>query len=202
MNLSSFTAQYKASLLDSVRAFAEADYPRHVATALAALSSVKPQRRMAIVRLEPGRSLYLCPADLTRVHACWWGRSHKAHGRPWDDDYPGALPEWRVVTTAANERLLRCHPAPSGKQLLVLGNACEIEYHADHVLTENECSLDAEELDLLLLRAQAEAMRELSMKNATTAYQLREGISATPKNGTPAYLYQELLAEFERRLMR
>ena len=86
--------------------------------------------------------------------------------------------------------------------LLVLGNACEIEYHADHVLTENECSLDAEELDLLLLRAQAEAMRELSMKNATTAYQLREGISATPKNGTPAYLYQELLAEFERRLMR
>ena len=50
--------------------------------------------------------------------------------------------------------------------------------------------------------AQAEAMRELSMKNATTAYQLREGISATPKNGTPAYLYQELLAEFERRLMR
>ena len=45
-------------------------------------------------------------------------------------------------------------------------------------------------------------MRELSMKNATTAYQLREGISATPKNGTPAYLYQELLAEFERRLMR
>ena len=102
----------------------------------------------------------------------------------------------------AARRLLRCHPAPSGKQLLVLGNACEIEYHADHVLTENECSLDAEELDLLLLRAQAEAMRELSMKNATTAYQLREGISATPKNGTPAYLYQELLAEFERRLMR
>ena len=45
-------------------------------------------------------------------------------------------------------------------------------------------------------------MRELSMKNATTAYQLREGISATPKNGIPAYLYQELLAEFERRLMR
>lgn len=78
MNLSSFTAQYKASLLDSVRAFAEADYPRHVATALAALSSVKPQRRMAIVRLEPGRSLYLCPNDLTRVHACWWGRSSRS----------------------------------------------------------------------------------------------------------------------------
>ena len=81
MNLSSFTAQYKASLLDSVRAFAEADYPRHVATALAALSSVKPQRRMAIVRLEPGRPLYLCPNDLTRVPAGGGAATNPPAGR-------------------------------------------------------------------------------------------------------------------------
>ena len=49
-----------------------------------------------------------------------------------------------------------------------------------------------------MLRAQAEAMRELAAKNATTAYNIREGISATPKNGTPAYLYEQLLQEFER----
>ena len=79
---------------------------------------------------------------------------------------------------------------------------CEIEYTTAHVLTDTECSLNDEEQGLLLLRAQAEAMREIAMKNSTVSYQLREGISSTPKNGTPAYLYQELLAEFERRVAR
>lgn len=202
MTLTDAANRLKESLLDSTRAFADADYPRHIQAALAALNAVRPQRKVTVVVLSAGRSLYPCPADLKSVHACWWGRSAKAHTEVWADHHPGRLPEWGTSRNEAGVRFLRAQPAPSARQINLLGGDCELEYCADHVLNDSECTLDGEELDLLILRAQAEAMRELSLKNATTPYQLREGISSVPKNGTPAYLYQELLAEFDRRVAR
>lgn len=200
--LTDFTARLKSSLLDSVRAFNDQSYARHIQAALVALNEVRPQCKMAVVGLMTDRSLYPCPEDLTAVRACWWGRSKKTHGQPWDDDYPGRLPEWRPIKNTAGVRFLRAVPPPSATQMTVLGNECELDYYADHVFTDKECTLNTEELDLLLLRSQAEAMRELAIKNASTAYQLREGISSVPKNGTPAYLYTELMSEFARRAAR
>lgn len=188
-----FLARYKASLLDSVRAFADADLERHAETALAALSHIKPKLCVTWVQLAAGRNLYPCPANCRAVQAAYWGRSHKAHSQPWQDDAVGRLPEWSVTYNEAGERFLRAHPAPSVRQLDILGSIAEIEYRADWRWDEVRGMEN-----LLLLRAQAEAMRELAAKNATTAYNIREGISATPKNGTPAYLYEQLLQEFER----
>ncbi len=189
-----------SSMLDSKRMFKDEDYPRLLRTALAALNAVHPLHKVEVLKLEAWQALYPCPEDLNSVFACWWGRSYKAHTAIWADDYPGRLPEWRVLP-GAQGRLLQAQPAPSARQIQILGNRCELEYCADHVLTDTACTLDSELLDLLHLRAQAEAMRDLAMRNATTSYQLREGIGSVPKNGTPAYLYQELLAEFERRVL-
>ena len=189
-----------SSMLDSKRMFKDEDYPRLLRTALAALNAVRPLHKVEVLELEAWQALYPCPEDLNSVFACWWGRSYKAHAAIWADDYPGRLPEWRVLP-GAQGRLLQAQPAPSARQIQILGNRCELEYCADHVLTDTACTLDSELLDLLHLRAQAEAMRDLAMRNATTSYQLREGIGSVPKNGTPAYLYQELLAEFERRVL-
>ena len=189
-----------SSMLDSKRMFKDEDYPRLLRTALAALNTVRPLHKVEVLELEAWQALYPCPEDLNSVFACWWGRSYKAHTAIWADDYPGRLPEWRVLP-GAQGRLLQAQPAPSARQIQILGNRCELEYCADHVLTDTDCTLDSELLDLLHLRAQAEAMRDLAMRNATTSYQLREGIGSVPKNGTPAYLYQELLAEFERRVL-
>ena len=180
--------------------FKDEDYPRLLRTALAALNAVRPLHKVEVLELAAWQALYPCPEDLNSVFACWWGRSYKARAVIWADDYPGRLPEWRVLP-GAQGRLLQAQPAPSARQIQILGNRCELEYCADHVLTDTDCTLDSELLDLLHLRAQAEAMRDLAMRNATTSYQLREGIGSVPKNGTPAYLYQELLAEFERRVL-
>jgi hypothetical protein len=49
---------------------------------------------------------------------------------------------------------------------------------------------------LLLLRAQAEAMLELTLRNAAKPVQLRDGLSGTPRNSTPAALHATLLAMF------
>lgn len=188
-----FLARYKGSLLDSVRAFADADLERHADIALAALSQIKPKRCTTVVSLVVWRSLYPCPANLRGIHACYWGRAHKASVQPWEDHYAGKLPEWSVTHNAAGERFLRVSPPPTFQQINTLGGYAELEYTADWEWDDVQ-SME----NLLMLRAQAEAMRELAAKNATTAYNIREGISSTPKNGTPAYLYEQLLQEFER----
>ena len=199
--------RYKESLLDAERAFEneqdiDAAYMRHLDVALQALSELRPQIKEVVLELVPFRSTYSAPVGILGVQACYWGRNAKAAMQPWEDGYVGRLPTWTVYTNTADIRYLRATPAPSAAQIQVAGSACEIAYKLAHVLNDTECTLDAEEQGLLVLRAQAEAMREVAMKNSTVAYQLREGISSTPKNGTPAYLYQELLAEFERRATR
>ena len=40
-------------------------------------------------------------------------------------------------------------------------------------------------------------MRELAMRNVVTPQAMRDGYSSTPRNGTPAALYEALLAEFK-----
>ena len=196
------------SLLDAERTFGDdademkANYQRHLDVALQALSEARPQIKQTELQLVPFRSTYAAPSNIRAVHACYWGRTHKAVSQPWDDGYMGRLPQWTVYVNTADIRFLRATPVPTASQIQVAGSMCEIEYTTAHVLTDTECSLNDEEQGLLLLRAQAEAMREIAMKNSTVSYQLREGIGSTPKNGTPAYLYQELLAEFERRVAR
>ena len=47
------------------------------------------------------------------------------------------------------------------------------------------------------VRAQAEAMRELAMRNVVKPQQMRDGYTSMPRNGTPAALFETLLAEFK-----
>ena len=195
-------SRYGASLLDSKRAFNEVAIERHIDVALAALSEIRPQLKIAEIKVAAGRDRYPCPADLIRIHKCNWGISAKSSQRPWDDSYVGALPEWRVFRDPEGKLVLFADPAPTVLQERLIGSCCQLIYTAAHVLTEDECSLNDEEIGLLILRAQVEAMREISMKNTTQSYQLREGISSTPMNGTPAYLYITLMDEFKVRAYR
>ena len=55
---------------------------------------------------------------------------------------------------------------------------------------------------LLLLRAQAEACRELALRNVSKPVTMRDAVGSQPRNGTPSALYQMLLTEFETRVGR
>lgn len=203
MNLrNEILARYAESLLDSKRAFSDTDLPRHLDAALSALSEVRPQCKITLLNLVADRSIYPCPDDLLKVNKCLYGLNVKNSQNPWDDWYVGCLPHWHVFKNNNNQRVLFANPAPTTLQLTIIGPECEIIYCAGHVLADDECSLNKDEIGLLILRAQAEAMREISMKNTTQSYQLREGISSTPQNGTPAYLYKTLMEEFNVRVSR
>ncbi len=129
-----------------------------------------------------------------------YGRNHKANVPIWDDNRVGQLPELRICFNSAKERFLQLVPMPSERQINILGYICDYTYSADHIWTDTFCSFSTFEESLLLLRAQAEGMRELSMKNVTTPFQLREGVSAAPQNGTPAYLFSLLMEEFNAKV--
>lgn len=187
-----------ASFLDSKVQFKEPDYPRLIDTAVVEYSYRRPRERVLTMTLTAGCSLYECPDDLVRVLGHDWGRSIKVHGNPWDDGWPGQLPGMRVVEWG-DERALRLSPAPTARQIGLLGPFCTYRYAALHLLQDQGATFDEDGAGLVILRAQAEAMRELAMRNVDRPYQLRDGISAQPKNGTAGYLYQALLAEFNER---
>ena len=107
------------SLLDAERTFGDdaeemkANYQRHLDVALQALSEAKPQIKLTELQLVPFRSTYAAPSNIRAVHACYWGRTHKAVSQPWDDGYMGRLPQWTVYVNTADIRYLRATPAPT-----------------------------------------------------------------------------------------
>ncbi|AXF86763.1 hypothetical protein DTO96_102519 [Ephemeroptericola cinctiostellae] len=203
MNRPALLARHKAALLDAQRGFKEddTDYERHIATALIDLNQRRPRHAWASLTLEPKRRTYPCPSDLKHVYACHYGRDEKQQRDCWDPHYPiGRLPDVSVGWDADHCRFLNVHPIPSAMLLGVLGAQCDYEYTADHILTDEVCTLDEFEQGLLILRAQAEAMRELAMRNSTQPVQLRDGLTQGAANGTPSHLYSVLLAEFEQKV--
>jgi hypothetical protein len=66
------------------------------------------------------------------------------------------------------------------------------------VLGDNaaDTTVTAADRGLLLLRAQVEAMRELSVRAAAKPVQLRDGLSGVARNSTPAALHEVLLRVF------
>jgi len=196
----SLVSRLQASLINSADSFRPEDLQRHVDVGFAELCRFRHRTVYAGLDLQANVPQYPCPSTLSRVLACDWGRQSKAELQPWDDRWPGQLPQISVGYDESDNRVLLLQPAPTGRQLALLGSRCPYRYAAPHLMSDSHSSLTDEDAQLLILRAQAEAMRELAMHHASKPYQLRDGMSATPRNGMPGYLYSVLLEEFERRV--
>lgn len=190
--------RFRASLLDAAQAFQPADLVRLVDVAVVAYSERRPLEREGVLKVHARRAIYPCPPDLECVLACHWGRAEKTTRQPWDDNYPGHLPELSVSSTYMGT-VLKLSPAPNADLIARIGEACHYTYGAVHRLDDAGSSLTDGAVPLVILRAQVEAMRELAQKAVTRPMQMRDGLSAMPRNGTPAALYRYLLEEFERR---
>ena len=191
------TARLKGSFLDSVRAFKDDDYPRLLDVALSDVSRLRPRHVWSSLVVWAGQRTYECPADLKHVISSHWGRDQKQQRDPWAINYPVTrLPEMAIGYDPQGARVLVCVPSPDASLIAQLGAAFEYEYAANHILNETACSLTEFEQSLLIVRAQAEAMRELAMKHVTTPVQLKEGMTTSAANGTPTYLYGLLMDEF------
>lgn len=202
MSEASLVGDLKASLQDAAKAFTaanDADFKRHLA--VAALDFGRKRRRTLVgaAVLIADQARYAVPDKFFAFKSSLWGISPVLAPKPWERGYPGRLPDVLVVEEADGTKKLELTPAPTSSQISVLGSDFRFYYYAGHAIgaaAAGTTIFDGER-QLLLLRAQAEAVRELSMRNVAKPATLRDGVTGTPRNGTPAYLFEVLMKEFE-----
>jgi hypothetical protein len=196
-------ADFKASLMAAAAVFeasGDADFKRHLGVAAQAFGRIRPRTLIGTLTLVAEQPDYPAPADFAGFKSSLWGIAPKARVKPWEKSWPGRLPGVRYIETAADTRKLYLDPPPSAAQISALGSEFRYYYYARHAIDAADAAkttiLPAERA-LLILRAQAEAMRELAMRNIMKPVQMRDGVMSVTRNGTPAALYAALLAEFE-----
>jgi hypothetical protein len=202
MLLSDLVADHKAALMDSAALFtaaADADFIRHLTAALPDVSRLAPRTVQASITVAAGVRLYAAPADLVDVKYPLWGDAERARIPRHDPDYPRHLPKLRKAEDDG-VLSLALDPPPTACQISVCGADYPYRYYALHVLsdTAGATTLPEGKRDVLLLRALAEAMKELMNRNVHKPVQLRDGLQSGPKNGTPAAIYEALMEEWRR----
>lgn len=182
-----------ASAFDAVR---DDDFKRHLAVALTGMQAKRPRTLLGSITISADEVRYaISEADFAQYKTHVWGTRPL---KPWDPYYPGALPRVQAVHDVDGWALM-FDPAPAAEHITAYGSTFKFWYFGAHVLGADAADTTLAEADrsLLILRAQAEAMRELSMRNINKPVQLRDGFSGQPRNSTPAALYRELLREWE-----
>lgn len=200
MSRADLVADLKASLLDaagSFRAPLDADYDRHLNVALTALTAWRAHTMAGEITLSEGVDAYAAPADLWRFKLSLWGSPGGAMPKPWEKGWPGRLPTVRDISTAAGP-MLWLTPAPSAQQIAALGATYRFFYYARLTAGADAADTTVSEADrgLLILRAQAEAMRELAIREAVRPVTARDGVSGRPSSGTAAALHAQFLEQF------
>jgi hypothetical protein len=199
MSRGDLISDLKASLLDAANAFTaanDADFSRHLDKAADALTKVHPRLKTGTLPLVSGSPVYDAPDDLIGYRSELWFDANRI--KPWDPGYPGPAP---IVTLAEREGgfSIVFDPAPSYAQVGLFGSTFTYHYHAQHRIGDDaaDTTIRPGDRGLLLLRAQAEALLELSIRNVNKPVSLRDGTLGTPRNGTPAALFQVLLQQFK-----
>ena len=191
----------RLSLHDSALAFGEdADvFDRCVDIALKAFTRLRPHRQQVAVPWSFGGSDQDIPAEALRVAVVQWSDRVISQWRTAGYLSPPAPLQASIVQGSNGAKLRLAAPlhgkAPSAGTVYVT-------LHTPHTLPLTDADdipqtvPDADE-DLLLLRAQAEAMRELAARGITKPVTLRDGQSQGPRNGTPAAMQGRLLQEWQ-----
>ena len=204
MSLADLRADLQASLHDAAAVFADPeDFDRLLAAAGEDMGGSASESGSATLTLADsldlvaGQSEYPAPADFQRFKMGLWGTATVT--KPWDKNYPGRLPD---VFHCGDVLVLS--PAPTAAQIAILGSEYRYFYFASYVTTGpvDVTDIPPANRSLLLLRAQAEACREMALRNLAKPVTMRDGISGQTRNGTPASLYQSLLKEFYERIGR
>ncbi len=174
-----------------------------LSNALLDFSRVRRRTLAGKVALIAGQVVYDCPADFISFGVSYWGASQRQSIKPWEPGYPQRTPRARVMDSDNGKQLLFDAP-PSAGQIASLGAEYAFTYYASHVISEDgdKTTVSVSDRDLLLLRAQAEAMRFMANRNIKKPVASREAISGQTRNGTPAALYDFYLKQFNEMAAR
>ena len=210
MSLADLAQDLRGSMHDSASLFDaedDADFKRLLLLALPDMGWKRPTTRLGQVTLIAGEARYALSAypDFANYKTHLW-QEGPAYPRPWEPGYPGALPRVAAlrdgvggVGGVGGAAWLVFEPAPSALHIAYRGSAFKFYYFAQHSLgvAAADTTVAAQDRGLLLLRAQAQAMLELVLHQSNKPVALRDGVSGTPRNSTPAALHEMLLRLFQ-----
>lgn len=196
MRRADLVSDLKASLRDAAATFtaaADADFVRHLDKAAADMHRVRPNSKVGQVTLVAEQQAYDGPPDMLRFR---YPLRRRVALKPWD---PGYAPAFYVRHAIGSKLVFDAPPSPA--QIAVHGSNFAFMYVALDSIgdTVGETTIAAPDRDVLLLRAQAEALLELSLRDSVRPVQIGGGFGQQAKTGTPATLYHELMAEWARR---
>lgn len=200
MSEQDLVADLKESLFDSADVFASENdtaFKRLLAQALPDMAVKRPITRLASFPLVAGTDRYLVPVDnFAQLKIDLW-RDARKQPKPWDPCWPGPLP---LVSAQQDEDgwWIVLDPAPSAAHLAAMGSTFKFYYFAHHAIGADASgtTVAAADRGLLLLRAQAEAMLAIAVRNAGKPVQLRESLTGVARNSTPSALYDALMKRF------
>jgi hypothetical protein len=202
MSLDYLVADLKRSLHDSAAVFdapGDADFVRFLNQALPDMGWKRSRTLVGKVLLVAGIPSYSLAdyPDFYGYKAHLWDINPASRLQPWEPGYPGALPRLSNYRDGMGQ-WLAFEPAPSAEHIAQRGAVCKFYYMANHALgvVAADTTVAPKDRGLLLLRAQAETMLELTLRNVSKPVQLRDGLSGTPRNSTPRALYDALLTTF------
>ncbi|MDH5633611.1 MAG: hypothetical protein OEZ10_11525 [Gammaproteobacteria bacterium] len=206
MSKADLVADLKQSLHDAANAFdrtgleaVDNAMARLLNLAAIDLGRLRPRIITSTVTLQAGVADYDLPAGFGGFQVCEWGEDVRRRMMPWEANYPKRLPHATVIAGGVNGKQLHLVPAPTAQQISLLGSTYPFTYRIAHVIDDLAANTTVPDTEraLLLLRAQAEAMRELAMRGVTKAYKLKDGVSQ-PRNGTASAIWQVMMQDFER----
>jgi hypothetical protein len=203
MSRKSLVTDFKSSLRDAADKFnaaADADFIRLLDIAALAMCEVRTLVKRSSVTLEADVIDYPAPANIIRVTRTMWGRNERRARKPYDSGYPQYLPNLCLIETDTGFGLELSRPV-TAIELADIGAQCDYFYSRKHSIADAaaDTTIKAADRDLLILRAQAEAAKELAFRNVGKPVSMRDGVSNTPRNGTPAALAESLLNEWRMR---
>lgn len=202
MNEADLVTDLKASLNDATSTFtaaSDADFKRHLAVAALAFARIRPRTLVDSLTLVADQVEYTVPTDFVAFKSSLWGIAPRTRPQPWESTWTGRLPDVRYAEKSDGTKKLCLDPAPTAAQINTLGAEYRYYYYAGHVIsaTAANTTILPGERDRLLLRAQAEAMRELAIRGVKKPVSLRDGSGGSvSRHGTPGYLYEQMLDEF------
>lgn len=202
MSKADLVTDLKAALSDAANIFtaaSDADFKRHLDLAALDFARVRPRTLVGSVTLSADVQGYTAPADCLRIKIPIWGQAEKRTLKPWDDAWPGRLP-FPSLVEEDGERKVWLDPAPTSAQITALGSTYKFYYFAAHSIGDDaaDTTIQAGDRHLLLLRAGAEAMLELTKRNAKKPVQLRGELAGIAKANTPAAIFEGMMDQFER----
>lgn len=201
ITITSLLADYKASLQDASQFFTAAndvDFIRHLNVAARAVSFGKvPRTLIGQLVVSAGVAEYPAPVDLLLPKAGFWSRIHIDV-----TDIPNTPNPVLSLAELNGEAVLVLNPAPTAQQIALYGSSYGFYYLGNHALSDQESTstLPERSRNLVVLRAQAEACRELTLRQLTKPVSLRGGGGSTAqtRNMTPSAFFESLMDEYER----